>query len=565
MKHTIPISAVLLALAPAQLWAQPADPSEALACETAAPLEGQRLLRRLSLDLAGRVPSYVEVLEQRGRSEVPEATIDRLLASPEFTVTMRRHHESLLWPNLDQVEIVPEQNVLFPLELTPGNPIYLSFLRAVFTRAGGNNLYLPCKDEPARFDAEGRPIADPVMVGGEIMGWQEGWVEVEPYWAPGTSIKVCAFDAQGSESAPICPGPAERYPFIDPICQQLQTVATQTNTPFAGTEASCSSPLALLASGCGCGPNLAYCHTAETLAALRSSLLAQELGIIDRVIAEDRPYDEVLRTKRAAVNGPIAHYLTHQSRLGFDLFGDPDPTSPIPSGLTFPETERWVDIERTGRHSGVLTTPGYLLRFQSNRGRAHRFYNAFECSSFIPAGPLPSPFEPCSKHEDLTQRCGCDACHVALEPMASHWGRFAEYGFSSLDEQRFPARIGPTCTQPFRDLEHLLRCVRFYEVEPVGEEQAYFGMLNAYVFRTPAEHQLIEAGPAHLVAESVGSGRFATCSARRMWTHFMRRAPTPAEEAEVLPELVRAYEAGGSTLRSLVRAIVLHPAYRRLP
>jgi hypothetical protein len=45
----------------------------------------------------------------------------------------------------------------------------------------------------------------------------------------------------------------------------------------------------------------------------------------------------------------------------------------------------------------------------------------------------------------------------------------------------------------------------------------------------------------------------------------MRRAPTTDEEATVIPELVGKYEAAHSNLRELVKAIVLHPAYRRLP
>lgn len=550
-----------VSIPPSQTHADPASPT----CEVAKPLEGQRLLRRISLDLRGTIPGYVDALEQRGLEDVPSSTVDRFLETPEFLDVMRRHHASLLWPNLDQVELLPQTHELIPIELTPGSPIYLSPLRAVFLRAGPGNLFLPCKDEPARFDADGMPIADPLMMGDTVVGWQEGWVEVEPYWAPGTTVKVCGFDAQTAERAVTCPGPESRYTFLEPTCVGVGEFADSTQTPFRGSETACDSALSLFAPGCGCGPNLRHCVTEETAKTVRAALLEQELRIVDRVITDDRPYEEVLRTKNVEVNGPVAHYLRFQAALGLDLYGAPDPTAPIPEGLTFTDADRWVETTRTGRHSGVLTTPGYLLRFASNRARAHRFYNAFECSSLIPAGPLPSPFEDCSKHEDLTKRCGCDACHQALEPMAAHWGRFAEYGLSPLDDENFPATIGPSCTAPFDDVEQLLRCVRFYEVEPVGEELPYFGNLHAYVFRSPDEVENIEEGPARLVGASIDSGRFATCTARRMWTHFMRRTPTAEEERDVLPSLVTTYESSGSSLRALVKAIVALPAYRRLP
>jgi hypothetical protein len=213
----------------------------------------------------------------------------------------------------------------------------------------------------------------------------------------------------------------------------------------------------------------------------------------------------------------------------------------------------------------VLTTPGYLLRFASNRGRAHRFYNAFECSSFIPNGPLPSPFEPCSQRLDLTQRCGCNACHQKLEPMAGAWGRYAEYGFATLDDQRFPARLGASCSAPYQNIEQVFRCVRFYELDPVGEEQTYAGMLNSYVFRTADDIERIETGPSSLAQDAIDSGGFATCTTRRIWTHFMRRAPTGEEEASTIPELRAAFEASGYKLKSLIKSVVMNPAYRRLP
>ena len=84
----------------------------------------------------------------------------------------------------------------------------------------------------------------------------------------------------------------------------------------------------------------------------------------------------------------------------------------------------------------------------------------------------------------------------------------------------------------------LLKCFRFYELDPVGEEEPFRGMLNSYVFRTGEDIERIEQGPSRLAQESIDSGRFAGCTVRRMWTHFMRREPTLDESAKVLPDLV---------------------------
>ncbi|MCA9554155.1 MAG: hypothetical protein KC933_29240 [Myxococcales bacterium] len=529
------------------------------------PLTGQRLLRRISLDLRDSVPSGVEVEAQRDEESVGEAVLEQYLASEEFVGVMRRYHEALLWPNIDQIQIVPDTHMLYPLEFTPGDPVYVSPVRAVFVRAVGNgNIFVPCKNEPAEFDALGNLVLEPVVVGTTTVSWVEGYVEVEPYWAPGTSVKVCGLDALPNVTGALCPGPADRYPFLEGYCSQFDAYAAAVQAPFRDAQVSCDSALAIFAPECACGPNLRYCMTPETGAQIRASLLDQMLRVVERTVAQNRPYHEVLTTKTVEFNGPVVHFLKYMSNLSFDISGGVDATAPPPD-LEYSQVDTWVPVERTGRHSGVLTTPGYLLKHQSGRQRAHRFYNAFECSSFIPAGPLPSPFEPCSQHEDLTQRCGCDGCHKTLEPLAAHWGRFSEYGFTHLDEATYPSRVGANCAPPLSSVLQLFKCYRYYELEPVGEEQAYAGMLNAYVFRTPEEVENIEVGPSKLAQDSLQSGRFAQCTVRRLWSHFMRREPTLDEAAEVIPDLAAVFEASDHDLKALVKTIVSHPAYRRMP
>ncbi len=532
-------------------------------CEVARPLNGQRLLRRLSLDLRNMVPTLAEQETQKGLTAVPAAVVDQFLASPDFGLVMRSYHQALLWPNLDQVNLDPLAQVLTPVELAPGVTVYYSVVRALTMRTI-TKPFPPCRNAPATWDANGKLVTTPLIENGQTVAVQEGWVNVAPYWAPSTTIKVCGFDAQPALTAAACnPADTARSPYMKQFCDQFESYAAVGGFPLINTPTSCESGIAFIAGGCGCGPNLRLCQTVETAAEVRAALIEQQLRMVDHVAKDDAPYTDLLLSPAASINGPLAHYLTWQSRTSFDVFGETDATSPIPANLPF-SNKAWQPITRTGRHSGVLTTPGYLLKFQSNRGRAHRFYNAFECSAFIPSGALPSPTEACSKHEDLTQRCGCNACHVKLEPMAAGWGRFAEYGATPLSEARYPKTYDTICTN-FTDMDQLLRCVRFYQTEAVGDELPFKGLLRPYVFLPPQQVARLEVGPRAVVQDAIDSGALANCTTRRMWSYFMRRDPRPDEELTIIQPLAADFKANGYRLKPLVRAIVTHPAYGRMP
>ena len=356
------------------------------------------------------------------------------------------------------------------------------------------------------------------------------------------------------------PGLLERFLFLEPTCHIIQGFATALYVPFRGEEFSCDGRWSFLIPGCGCGPNLQWCQTDAGLNELKGHLLDQELRVVDRAVDGSRPYTEILTDKQMEFNGPVAHYLKYQSGLVLELDAKPDATSPAPD---IPSTQQeWVSVQRSGRHAGVLPTPGYLLRFASNRARAFRFYGAFECSSFIPSGPLPSPTEPCSQRLELTERCGGDSCHIKLEPMASHWGRFSEYGYANLDETNFP-EVGFQKCSTFQNIDDFFDCFRHYKLDPAPEEEPFAARLNAYVFRSEEEIAAIEQGPGLLAQQAIDSGRFGACTVRRMWTQFMRREPTIDEEENVLPELASDFAQQGYNIKALVKRIVLHPAYGR--
>jgi len=504
-------------------------PSPALAqtCEPA-PLQTQlQYLRRLSLDLRGRLPDVQELESVVTNEQVDPAIVDAMLESPDFLHQMRTHHRDLLWTNVTSQRL---SNVAW--DLRPfgrgAQAIWYVRNRALNYRGG----QVPCLDEPARFDPSTNEIlttadaADPRVQ-------REGYVQVQPYWAPATTIKVCAFDAQ----------------------DQLEAL-----NPRGGAPVSCDrSPVAT----CGCGPNLQWCQaqSAGTQRRITESMNEQLMRAIDGVIQGDRPYSDLILAKDAQINGPLAHWLRHQSQTGGNvLLSAPIQNHPIPE-LSYEAATTWQSVQRQTRHAGVLTMPAYLLKFASNRGRAHRFYNAFLCQDFESNEPIPPSTDTCHLQSDLTKRCGCKGCHLALEPAAAHWGRWAEAGLLPLNEDLFP-RYSPNCADPRRAESAICRLFYFTanDVADPAVDSAYIGQLKAYVYADTTREMNIEAGPEHIAQQAVDTGAFAKCTAQRMWQLLLARAPSEAE-AELMDTLATEFQGSGAHLKDLVRTIVTRPEY----
>ena len=186
-------------------------------------LDPHRLLRALSLDLRGVVPEFEEyaMLDDAGPDSGAwiEANIDSWLASDGFIERVVRLHRDLLWNNISNLDLVDNN---FTLERA--GTLWWRRNPALYTR--GDRV--PCLDEPARFGPDRRPLTRDPGDGTR----REGWVDVRPYWAPDTTIRVCAFDAQ------------------------------ETALSARGTR--CDLRIAFDDPGCGCGPSLDTCATGET-------------------------------------------------------------------------------------------------------------------------------------------------------------------------------------------------------------------------------------------------------------------------------------------------------------
>jgi hypothetical protein len=484
-------------------------------------LSAARRLRALSLDLRGVVPTPGEY----GRlvdGEVPEALLDEWLASEAFVQRAVRLHRDLFWNNVTNVNLLNNRSIL---RREAGGGRFWRFAIADLYR--GDRVV--CLDEPASFGPGGEILTELQPDGTR----REGWVTVEPYWAPGTSVQVCAFDAQAATVSPL------------------------------GTR--CDTADGLADPQCGCGPRLSFCAWGATTLGPLMRAMGEDLDRrVAAIVREDRPYVELFEGDAMYVNGPLVHFWKYQAELPgqIRLLPRPVEVDKLPD-LEFTDTETWVRIEAGPAHAGVLTAPAYLLRFQTNRARANRFYNSFLCQPFVaPDGGLPAASGDITL--DLQQRDGCKYCHGLLEPAAAYWGRWAASGGGYLDPERYPAMRddcrrcatgGEACSDD---------CRRHYVTSALtAEEDPYLGWLRPYEFLRDDHMAHVEMGPSVLVARTVVDGRFGACTTRTQARALLGREPTEDEQGFV-DETVARFAASGYRYRDLVKAVVTSAPYRRV-
>lgn len=489
------------------------------------PLDGDRLagtehLRAISIDLRGYPPSPEEYAQIGPDGEVPDALVDAWLDTPEFAAQVVRRHRALLWNN------VTNQSLLaFQQSLSYTSPYYYKRNSTIAYRG---KLDQTCGDFPATFGADGRPKVTYDAEGDP----QEGWVEVAPYWAPDTIVKVCAFDAEDAEFSP------------------------------SGVE--CATAEAYNDPGCGCGPDLRWCALSSNKDVLEAMGTDVDLRVT-RVIEEDLSYLELLTGDTGFVNGPLAYFLRNQTSLPGAVRFTELPIDPaVLPDLPFTAEDTWVEIPLGEHHSGVFTSPAYLLRFATNRARANRFYNDFLCQPFVaPEGGIPDVDEEAATL-DLSERAGCNYCHALLEPAAAYWGRWTPSGGGYIDPAIFPAwdedcalcgETGSSCSDT---------CSRFYVTDVLSEEEAPFvGWLKAYEFLDAGLEGHVEEGPQTLVNGAVADGRLPRCVADRTASWLLGRQPGDADEAWI-DDLATDFAASGFRYDQLVKAIVTSEPYRRV-
>jgi hypothetical protein len=501
------------------------------ACDPVESVDAPRYLRQLTLDLWGRVPTVAE-LEALGDADVTEAHVDAMLADEQFFTMVRRHHADLLYPNLDQFELAPAAfSLLLPAlyyeydGVTDPTRLFVLYVGLYYRGA-----LVPCADEPATFDAAGDPVLAPYPDG----TLREGWVMVEPYWAPGTQVKVCALEARAIEKA-------------------------SNGEP-------CTSFTGVVTGSCGCGDDLRYCLSIESGDAIRRSLRTQMERAVERPIRAGKPYFDFLTERSEELDGPLTHYYKYIAQIAVDPVIFTPPVAPA-SIEDRPFTDAtWKSYDRAPFNSGILTSLQFLLRFQTSRARANRYWDAFLCAPFqAPDVELPSPNDPCSLNPNLRERCGCSGCHAVLEPATAYWARFADAGSLRLDSFVFPD-YQPLCdgcdTKP-GGCNFI--CDRFYLTRAGHPDEApYVGKLRSIMWRDAAELALVATGPSALVQETLDSGALGRCAAQKVFERLYGQPMSERDADLLLADVAATFKDANYDFRALVKAWVTSPSYRRM-
>ena len=493
-------------------------------CEPVAEqLDKYAYLKALSLDLRGVVPSLEEYESLDALDDVPEEWIEQWLGSEEFADRVVRKHRELIWNNVDRTRMHSVRS-----RLSTSSGVYWQRNRSTGYRGDAVSCDVDAT-EPAEPGPDGEIVTTVDEDGNNI----EGWVWATPYWSPDNPVKICAFDEQ--------------------------------DALYSAVGTDCGTLDGQLELDCGCGPDMRWCSAGSIQLPITRAISKDVELRIAKMVLEDQSYLELLTGSKAFVNGPLLYFLRHQTEIrgqssfqefGIDLVGLPE--------LSYSDDDTWLEVDLGPEHSGIFTSPVYLMRFGTNRARANRFYNAFLCQPFqAPVGGIPTSDEEDLPTMDLQARAGCKYCHGILEPSAAYWGRWMQGGTGHLEEESFAAfdedceRCAVT-DEPCSDTcdDHYLTGFVAYDQIP------YLGWLKSYEFLREDHEANVEFGPSKLVTMGVADGRLPQCVVETA-SQWLLGAQSEELDVDVVEQWVAGFQDSDFRYSELVRSIVTSESYRR--
>mgnify|MGYP003683504681 CR=1 FL=1 len=254
-------------------------------------------------------------------------------------------------------------------------------------------------------------------------------------------------------------------------------------------------------------------ETFDSRFAVINSLSRQAAGIATAVAVENYPYTKILEPGLTAVDGAIAHFYYQDHHFKIDQLNlNPQVKELLPQ-LSLTDT-KFKLIKAGGDNyarGGVLSSFGWLRRYDKHRTRANEMYKRLLCRDFTADLPAVFPQDP----GDLREAPGCSDCHSVLDPLADFflaWGEGAEIyeGQSTQTDTYFGSCTGST-------VQDLASCVQ----------------------QLPG---------------------FSTCTVQNVWEWFMGRGFYKDEEA-LRDGLTDYFTTTNYSFRELVYAVATHPAF----
>jgi len=254
-------------------------------------------------------------------------------------------------------------------------------------------------------------------------------------------------------------------------------------------------------------------ETFDSRYAVIRSLSRQAAGLATAVVVENYPYTKVLEPGLTAVDGAVAHLYGQKHHFKIDELNLSSEVTDIVKSTAFTDTRFRLLMTSSYDYSsgGILSTFGWLRRYDKNRTRANELYKRLLCREFTAEPPLVFPQDP----GNLRVAPGCSGCHSTLDPLADFflaWGEGADLysGGKASVSTTFNNKAGSSVA----DLAEIIR----------------------------------------------GDRAFATCTVQNVWKWLMGRKFYTDEEA--LRTALTDYFLGTDySFRELVYAISTHPAF----
>ncbi|MCB9228909.1 MAG: hypothetical protein H6618_04790 [Deltaproteobacteria bacterium] len=242
------------------------------------------------------------------------------------------------------------------------------------------------------------------------------------------------------------------------------------------------------------------------------SLSKQSAGIATAVTIANYPYTKILEPGLTAVDGAIAHFYRQKHHFKLDQLNLSDELLRLVEGISLTDTRfHLIYTGQTYEHGGILSTFGWLRRYEKNRSRANQLYERLLCRKFTAELPKIFPQDP----GNLREAPGCSGCHATLDPLADFFLAWGEGG-------------------------------ELYQGQRNTVQTSFSGHSGRYL-----------ADIANIIRQD---NAFATCTVEHVWEWLIGRV-FHSSESKIRAALTNYFITTNYSFRELVYAIATHPTF----
>lgn len=428
------------------------------ASETRASADYSRALKRAQYLLNASIPTDTEFSAHAGKASDYEAAVRRFLDDPRFYDAVMRYHERLLGVGLP-AEYLEE------LQRTDIDGKELKLARLKCSRGQGAAARFTCAWEGGDTGRD--------RTGQCPKSMQE---PVTPFWKPEAIVWVCPSVARACGSN------------LSKCFVEYGDENEAKNTELGTSEAF------------------------DSRYTIVKSLSRQAAGLATAVVVENWPYTKILEPGLTAVDGALAHFYGQKHHFDISKLNLPEDLVRQLENVNVDDTR--FNLVYTGNqyeHAGILTTFGWMRRYEKNRTRANQLYERLLCRRFTADLPRVFPQDP----GDLRTREGCKGCHATLDPLADFYAVWGEGG-------------------------------SLYQGNAAAKKTTFAGKSGSTL--------------ADLSSIITNDEAFASCTVQNAWEWMMGRK-FYKEEEELRDGLTDYFVKTRYSFRELIYALATHPAF----